>query len=268
MENKRYAVLIDADNTGSKYIGVILDEVSKKGVATIKRIYGDWTNPAISPWKETNLEYSITPIQQYSYTVGKNSTDSAMIIDAMDILYSEKVDGFCLVSSDSDFTRLAIRLREAGMDVIGMGREQTPQPFVKACADFKFIDVLFEDPTSDKSDKTETDKSDSQAEKGTTSKTSLEEIRKTTISIIYTESNDDGWIPASDVGNGLKKRYSDFDPRNYGFKKLVDMLEHFKDCIDVDKRKDTNNSLENALIVYVRIKERRAKKKSSAKSAE
>ena len=140
--DSRFAVLIDADNVSVRYIKIILDELSKDGVATYKRIYGDWTNPALVSWKSTLLDNSIIPIQQYSYTTGKNSTDSAMIIDAMDILYSGKVDGFCLVSSDSDFTRLASRLRESGMAVIGMGESKTPNSFIAACNKFKYLDIL------------------------------------------------------------------------------------------------------------------------------
>ena len=140
--DSRFAVLIDADNVSGKYIKLILDEISKDGVATYKRIYGDWTNPALVSWKSVLLDYSVSPIQQYSYTTGKNSTDSAMIIDAMDILYSGKVDGFCLVSSDSDFTRLAARLRESGMTVIGMGESKTPNSFIAACNKFKYLDIL------------------------------------------------------------------------------------------------------------------------------
>ena len=137
MQDKRFAVLIDADNVSDKYIKVILDEISNDGIITYKRIYGDWTKPSLSSWKSVLLNHSITPMQQYNYTTGKSSTDSAMIIDAMDILYSGNVDGFCLVSSDSDFTRLAARLRESGMYVIGMGEKKTPNPFIAACNRFK-----------------------------------------------------------------------------------------------------------------------------------
>ena len=140
--DNRFAVLIDADNVSVKYVKIILDEISKDGIATYKRIYGDWTNPSLISWKSVLLDNSINPIQQYSYTTGKNSTDSAMIIDAMDILYSGKVDGFCLVSSDSDFTRLAARLRESGMTVIGMGESKTPNSFIAACNKFKYLDIL------------------------------------------------------------------------------------------------------------------------------
>lgn len=140
--DKKFAVLIDADNISDKYIKVILDEISNDGIATYKRIYGDWTKPALGQWKKVLLEHSITPMQQYGYTTGKNATDSAMIIDAMDILYSGNVDGFCLVSSDSDFTRLASRLRESGMDVVGMGEKKTPKAFISACNKFKYLDIL------------------------------------------------------------------------------------------------------------------------------
>ena len=144
MEEKRFAVLIDADNVSSKYIKFILDEISNYGVATYKRIYGDWTKASSTSWKDILLENSVTPIQQYGYTVGKNATDSAMIIDAMDILYSGNVEGFSIISSDSDFTKLAARLRESGMMVVGMGERKTPKPFIAACNQFKYLDVLAE----------------------------------------------------------------------------------------------------------------------------
>lgn len=144
IDEKRFAVLIDADNVSAKYIKYILDEISNYGVATYKRIYGDWTKSSTSSWKDVLLENSVTPVQQYSYTVGKNATDSAMIIDAMDILYSKNVEGFCIVSSDSDFTKLSSRLRESGMLVVGMGEKKTPKPFIAACNQFKYLDVLAE----------------------------------------------------------------------------------------------------------------------------
>src|ERR1041385_8467591 len=138
----RLAVLIDADNISYSNIKAMMEEIAKYGTPTFKRIYGDWTKPTLAGWKNVLLENAITPIQQYSYTIGKNSSDSALIIDAMDILYSEKVDGFCIVSSDSDFTRLATRLREAGMKVIGIGEKKTPSPFIKACDKFVYIEIL------------------------------------------------------------------------------------------------------------------------------
>lgn len=148
--DRKFAVLIDADNVSDRYIKIILDEISNDGEVTYKRIYGDWTKPALSPWKKVLLEHSVTPIQQYSYTTGKNATDSAMIIDAMDILYSGNVEGFCLVSSDSDFTRLASRLRESGMMVVGMGEQKTPKPFITACNKFKYLDILAGDAKKSK----------------------------------------------------------------------------------------------------------------------
>ena len=149
--DKKFAVLIDADNVSDKYIKFILDEVTNDGIATYKRIYGDWTSPALVSWKKVLLDHSVMPIQQYSYTSGKNSTDSAMIIDAMDILYSGQVDGFCLVSSDSDFTRLAARLRESGMLVVGMGERKTPKSFISACNRFKYLDILANSESKTKS---------------------------------------------------------------------------------------------------------------------
>ena len=143
-EDMKIAVLIDADNISNKYVKILLDEVANVGIATYKRIYGDWTDTRLSSWKKELLDNSIVPIQQYGYTTGKNSTDSAMIIDAMDILYSGNVDGFCIVSSDSDFTRLVSRLRESGMLVIGMGESKTPKPFISACNQFKYLDLLAE----------------------------------------------------------------------------------------------------------------------------
>ena len=160
MESKKFAILIDGDNIGSQYIKVIIDEAAKLGVITYKRIYGDWTKPNLSSWKDLLLEYSINPMQQYGYTSGKNSTDSAMIIDAMDILYTGNVDGFCLVSSDSDFTRLAARLKESGMIVIGMGKQHTPKPFVSACTNFKYIDILSGDTEKKKSTANQKDKNE------------------------------------------------------------------------------------------------------------
>ena len=151
-QDNKIAILIDADNVAPKYIKYITDELAKYGTATYKRIYGNWTSTHADSWKKVLLEYAITPIQQYSYTTGKNATDSAMIIDAMDILYSGNVDGFCIVSSDSDFTRLAVRLREAGMQVIGMGEKKTPSPFITACEKFIYLEMLL--PEKPKAKKT------------------------------------------------------------------------------------------------------------------
>ena len=264
MADRKYAVLIDADNIGSQYIKVIMDEVSKKGIVTIKRIYGDWCNNVISPWKEVNLEYSILPVQQYSYTKGKNATDSAMIIDAMDLLYTADIDGFCLVSSDSDFTRLAARLREAGKDVVGMGKKQTPQPFIKACTDFKYVDVLIEDQEEGSKKKQKAVKTEPNKDQEINSQTDVDSIKAATIQIIEENSDDTGWIGASEIGAALKKRFSDFDPRNYGYKKLVPLLESFG--LEIEKREDPNN-IANPMgqLVYVKVKKKVGNTKASGK---
>lgn len=213
MEDKRFAILIDGDNTSSKYIKTIIDEVTKEGVITYKRIYGDWASPAMnSVWKDILLEYSITPVQQYAYTKGKNATDSAMIIDAMDILYTGKVDGFCLASSDSDFTRLAARLREAGMIVIGMGKQQTPKPFVTSCSKFKYVDLISDEPTK------QTEQKELQANE--------KAIKRAIDDMLDSNADAEGWLLASTVGTLLQKQFSDFDCRNYGYKKTIDLLKH------------------------------------------
>lgn len=236
-EDKRFAVLIDADNVSEKYIKLIFDEISNDGVVTYKRIYGDWTKPTLSTWKTSLLRYSITPIQQYSYTTGRNSTDSALIIDAMDILYSGNVEGFCLVSSDSDFTRLAARLRESGMYVIGMGEKKTPQPFVVACNKFKYLEALAK----------------SEAEDGPLEAVVTKpEIVKDAIRRIVDETSDeDGWTPLSDIGNTLIKRFPDFDVRNYGFVKLTPFIKWLK-SFEIKSVK-TNN--ENIKLIYIKNKE-------------
>ena len=271
--DSRFAVLIDADNVSVKYIKIILDELSKDGIATYKRIYGDWTNPALISWKSTLLDNSITPIQQYSYTTGKNSTDSAMIIDAMDILYSGRVDGFCLVSSDSDFTRLASRLRESGMIVIGMGESKTPNSFIAACNKFKYLDILSaadEEETEDTS-RNEPAKKASQPKKSAQKssgkkpkeepreqrdskpteepRTSLRTIRRALRTIVRENSDEDNWIMVSQVGNLLDKRYPDFDVRNFGFSKLTPFLESL-DMFEIQDMKKDSSSPQK----YVRLK--------------
>lgn len=219
-QENRFAVLIDADNVSEKYIRYILDEVTNSGIATYKRIYGDWTKPALGSWKNVLLSYSITPIQQYGYTTGKNATDSAMIIDAMDILYSGNIEGFCLVSSDSDFTRLASRLREGGMEVIGMGEKKTPAPFIAACNRFRYLEVLAQEATDDEDDSANTPKIQPVADV-----TSKEVIAAAILSMVRDASDEDGRLPISDIGNMLARRYPDFDSRNYGFKKLTQFVK-------------------------------------------
>lgn len=217
MEDKRLAVLIDADNISAKYIKYILDEISKYGSVTYKRIYGDWTKSEANSWKEVLLENSIVPIQQYSYTTGKNATDSAMIIDAMDILYSNKVEGFCLASSDSDFTRLAVRLRESGMMVIGMGEKKTPEPFRAACERFTYLDVLAQ------VDQSEGDSNQLENE----SNVGIQAIVATIIKIITENVNDGRETGIGEVGSRLVKLYPDFDVRNYGYTKLSKFIDSF-----------------------------------------
>ncbi len=213
-KDKRFAVLIDADNISYKYIRYILAELSNDGIATYKRIYGDWTSPHMNTWKPALLDNSIIPVQQFAYTNGKNSTDSAMIIDAMDILYAENVDGFCLVSSDSDFTRLAARLRESGKEVIGMGEEKTPAPFRNACNKFRYLEVL------EKAAQPKDTQSESPKPTIKSSDKELGKIREAVASIITDNSDEEGKISLSHVGNALANRYPDFDVRNFGYNKL------------------------------------------------
>ena len=243
--DKRFAVLIDADNVSEKYIKPILDEISKDGIITYKRIYGDWTRPALGPWKQSLLNHSITPIQQYSYTTGKNATDSAMIIDAMDILYSENVDGFCIVSSDSDFTRLAARLRESGMYVIGMGEKKTPMPFISACNKFVYLEIISKSDTAE-NDKEHKNESDPEQEA-----VKLKTIRNAVLSIVNEVSDDEGWSSLSEVGNILLKRYPSFDVRNYGYQKLTPFIRSLNmfDVYPVPSEKG------NVKVIYIRKKQ-------------
>ena len=259
---KRFAILIDGENISAAYIKIIMDEISTKGIATYKRIYGDWTKPGLAKWKDILLSYSITPMQQYSYTTGKNASDCAMIIDAMDILYSGKVDGFCLATSDSDFTKLASRLWESGMEVVGMGEEKTPRPFVSACNEFKFVDKLLKEAElaaaaeraaarAEAAQKAKEQKKSAQKEQST-SQTSFNTIRSTIVSIIQDKSDEDGYMLVSDVGSILSKRYADFDVRNYSFKKMVPFL---KSMGLFEVRKDPDPKSPNSQIAYVRLKE-------------
>lgn len=241
MEDKRYAVLIDSDNISARYISYILDEMTKYGVITYKRIYGDWTSTHTSKWKQELLENSITPIQQFSNTTGKNATDSALIIDAMDILYTGSVEGFCIVSSDSDFTRLASRLRESGMDVIGMGEEKTPRSFRAACTVFTSLEILVDnDDDSDQEEGSETGaNSHRTARNGADrdhpvrkehSKEKSNEIERAVIEqdiigIIIENENKDKATGLGEIGSRLVKKYPDFDVRNYGYSLLSKFLE-------------------------------------------
>ncbi|MDO9577523.1 MAG: NYN domain-containing protein [Candidatus Cloacimonadales bacterium] len=244
----KLAVLIDADNIPYSNIQGMLDEIAKLGLPTIKRIYGDWTKPTVSGWKPALLEHAITPIQQYSYTSGKNATDSAMIIDAMDILHSEKVNGFCLVSSDSDFTRLAIRLRESGMLVIGIGEKKTPNPFIVACDKFIYIEIIGSKEIPKKNTKTKTSSTPE-------SKTKIDSIDNKFIQLLTSTiedlADDDGWAFLAEVGNLIIKKKPDFDPRNYGFFKLTPLIKSLSEDFEVDEREVEGKHIKH---IYVRIK--------------
>ncbi len=255
----RYAVLIDADNVPYAKVKEMMEEIAKYGTPTFKRIYGDWTKPTVSGWKSVLLENAITPIQQYSYTSGKNATDSAMIIDAMDILYTGRVDGFCIISSDSDFTRLALRLREAGMKVIGMGQKKTPSPFIAACDKFIYIEIL-------KQDAAETIKEESKKEEEHVVDESIKKIDKAVINLISISITDladeSGWAFLGDLGNLMLKKQPDFDARNYGFKKLAQMLKSIGN-FEIDERQDKGNIKH----VYIRIKQAKQEPNNKKKAA-
>ncbi len=251
----RFAILIDADNISDKYVKIILDETANYGIATYKRIYGDWTSPRLSSWKDVLLEHSINPIQQYSYTIGKNATDSAMIIDAMDILYSGNVDGFCLVSSDSDFTRLALRLRESGMQVIGMGEEKTPKPFISACNQFKYLDLIWSNQQGEEEEahaaaKQKEAKAAKPKESASSRKKELRQVRRTINAIIEKFSDEDGWVFSGKLGDQLSKRMPEFDVRNYGFNKFTPFIMSLGDY-ETDKRPASGGQKQ----IYFRIRE-------------
>jgi Fe-S-cluster formation regulator IscX/YfhJ len=241
----RLAVLIDADNIPHRLIGGILEEIAKYGSPTFKRIYADWTKPHVSGWKTVLLDHAITPIQQYSYTTGKNSSDSALIIDAMDILYTGRVDGFCVVSSDSDFTRLATRLREAGMKVFGMGEQKTPSPFRAACDKFIYIEILDQQEAGPKQIKL----SDLRKKEKVISKAD-----KTLVNLVTSSINDiadeNGWAYLGELGNLLLKKRPDFDPRNYGFSKLILLIKSL-DLFEIDVRETGKKNVKQ---VYIRAK--------------
>lgn len=224
----RYALLIDADNVSAKYIKPVLDELSKYGNVTYKRIYGDWTSTQNASWKEVLLENSISPIQQYSYTQGKNATDSAMIIDAMDILYTGKVDGFCLVSSDSDFTRLASRLRESGQNVIGMGEEKTPTAFRQACNIFTILELLLEEEGSEVKAAPGRQQQPVQVDSKTQPGVTRTQIEEAVIKIITENENNGRETELGEVGSRLVKLYPDFDVRGYGYSMLYKFLDTFQ----------------------------------------
>jgi len=253
-DNLRFAVLIDADNVPRKCLKGVMEEIAIYGTPTIKRIYGDWTNPNIGGWKTSLLENAVTPVQQYGYTTGKNSTDSAMIIDAMDILYSGRVDGFVIVSSDSDFTRLAIRLREAGMKVIGIGEKKTPGAFIAACDKFIYIEVI-------RSNIKEKAEEESKAEKKAKAKPAAKskqripdnvvQLISDSLSDLCDISNDSGGVFMGELGNLILKKQPDFDCRNFGFRSLSALIKSL-DQFEVEFRQTTDPNIKHP---YVREKE-------------
>ncbi len=236
-KDSRLAVLIDADNVPYANIKEMMEEIAKNGTPTIKRIYADWTKPTVSGWKNVLLENAITPIQQYSYTSGKNSSDSALIIDAMDILYTGKVDGFCIVSSDSDFTRLATRLRESGMMVIGIGEKKTPTPFITACDKFIYIEILKKPqeivkPLATKPTQNKNTKATHKEKAIPPTNYSLLKLISESVSDL---ADDSGWTFLADLGNFILKKKPDFDPRNYGFTKMLPLIKSLEK-FEIDER--------------------------------
>jgi len=214
IQTQKLAVLIDADNTQPSIVEGLLAEIAKYGTANVKRIYGDWTGTHLRSWKEVLLLFSIQPIQQFRYTVGKNATDAAMIIDAMDLLYTNKFDGFCIVSSDSDFTKLASRIRESGLVVYGFGEKKTPEPFVSACDKFIYTEVL----TSKEDDTLSIKRKSVNALKQDTKLVNL--LRNA----VEASSDDSGWAHLAPMGSTIAKQAPEFDPRNYGYKKLGELV--------------------------------------------
>lgn len=247
------AVLIDADNAPAAIVEGLFEEIAKYGVASVKRIYGDWTKPNLGGWKKVLLDYSIQPIQQFAYTSGKNATDSSLIIDAMDLLYTRRFDGFCLVSSDSDFTRLAARLREEGLSVYGFGEQKTPSPFVSACDKFIYTEILRADapktsqePPSNgekASAPTPTEKTEDDARPAERSaqvkaqKVPVDFIAKVLSDIA---DEDDDWVQLGLLGSSISKLRPAFDPRLYGFKKLSDLIKSQPKRFELDSRGTTS----------------------------
>jgi len=244
------AILIDADNVSYRKIEEILNEVKRYGIPTIKRIYGDWTNPYVEKWKDKLLTHAITPIQQYSYTQGKNSTDSALIIDAMDILHSDRVDGFCIVSSDSDFTRLATRLRESGKLVIGIGEKKTPKPFIASCDKFIYVEIF------EKNQKKETvakKKQQNQPKPNPVENvTSLAVLDEETLELLKDTVDDtadeNGWAFLGEIGSLFNKRKPDFDARNYGYDKMSHLFKAYKEDFEIEERNTDKSRIKHYYI--------------------
>lgn len=244
-QDMRLAVLIDADNAPRSALREIMAEVAVYGAPTVKRIYGDWTMPNMESWKPLLLEHAISPVQQYSYTTGKNATDSAMIIDAMDILYTGHCDGFVLVSSDSDFTRLATRLREAGMKVYGMGERKTPQPFIVACDRFIYIENI-RDAAAKAAALGKGPEKPAAPKSATRKKSAHAPLPQAMVALIAESVEDladeDGYAYLGDLGNLLLKKQPDFDARNFGYSKLSKLVLALGDDFQVDERRSPNNA--------------------------
>ncbi len=244
MENAdKLAVLIDADNAQPSIVDGLLSEIANYGTASVKRIYGDWTGPSLKGWKEVLLEHSIQPMQQFAYTKGKNATDSAMIIDAMDLLYTENFNGFCIVSSDSDFTKLASRVRESGLLVYGFGEKKTPSSFVSACDKFIYTEVL----------RARTDESEAIAKKSSTELKRDTKLVALLRNAVEASSDDSGWANLSPVGSNIVKQAPEFDPRNYGYEKLGALITATT-LFEIDERQIGST---NSKILYVRNKRKR-----------
>ena len=240
---EKLAVLIDADNAQPSIVDGLLSEIAKYGTANVKRIYGDWTLSGLKGWKEVLLQYSIQPIQQFGYTSGKNATDSALIIDAMDLLYTGKFDGFCIVSSDSDFTKLASRIREAGLFVYGFGERKTPKAFVSACDKFIFTEVL----------RAKTDESEAIVKKSSSELKQDTKLVSLLRNAVEASSDEDGWAQLGPVGSNIAKQSPEFDPRNYGYRKLGELVAATK-LFDIEERQVGDS---NSKALYVRDKRKK-----------
>jgi len=242
------AILIDADNMSYRKIEEILNEVKRYGIPTIKRIYGDWTNPYVEKWKDKLLTHAITPIQQYSYTQGKNSTDAALIIDAMDILHSDRVDGFCIVSSDSDFTRLATRLRESGKLVIGIGEKKTPKPFIASCDKFIYVEIFEKNPKKESNAK----KKQQNPPKPIDHPVSIAVLDEETLELLKDTVDDtadeNGWAFLGEIGSLFNKRKPDFDARNYGYDKMSHLFKAYKEDFEIEERNTDKSRIKHYYI--------------------
>ena len=249
-EDLRLAVLIDADNIPYSYVTEMFEEIAKYGTPTFKRIYADWTKPHVSGWKSVLLENAITPIQQYSYTQGKNASDSALIIDAMDILYTGKVDGFCIVSSDSDFTRLATRLREAGMRVIGIGERKTLKPFITACDKFIYLEILKKQEAPQPRQKPKQKAKGAPKAKEEPINKIDQELTKLLRDSIEDIEDENGWAFLGELGNLLLKKKPDFDSRNYGYPRLLPLIKSLGK-FEIDERETGRRNVKH---VYVKTR--------------